>query len=104
MHRYNSGMLALRSRLSIPVIGPGLVACHIASMLGRRFSVVSLFSRWADNMRRNLVGYELDHKVASYRSLTDVVPDIRRLMGGKEHLFRRSRSCADWQSTKTGRT
>lgn len=83
----DSGMLALRSRLSIPVIGPGLVACHMASMLGRRFSVVSLFSRWADNMRRNLVGYELDHKVASFRSLTDVVPDIRRLMGGKEHLF-----------------
>lgn len=83
----DSGMLALRSRLSIPVVGPGLVACHVASMLGRRFSVVSLFSRWADNVRRNLVSYELDHKAASFRSLTDVVPDIRRLMGGKDHLL-----------------
>ena len=31
----DSGLAALRSRLTIPVLGPGLVQQHIAAMLGR---------------------------------------------------------------------
>jgi len=82
----DSGMQALRSRLSIPVIGPGLVGCHIASMLGRKFSIISLFERWNDNCKRNMIAYQMIHKVASFRSLSDVQPDVANLMDGKEEL------------------
>src|SRR5262245_3547548 len=33
----DSGLDALRSRLTIPVVGPGAVGYHVAAMLGRRF-------------------------------------------------------------------
>ena len=39
----DSGMYALRSRLSIPVIGPGQAAMHTACMLGHRFSVITMW-------------------------------------------------------------
>ena len=36
----DSGLYTLRSRLSLPVIGPGLVAFAIATILGKKFSVI----------------------------------------------------------------
>lgn len=84
----DSGLAALRSRLRIPVVGPGLAAVHVAAMLGHRFGVISLFSRWADNLRRNMISYQMDHMAASFRSLSDVSPDVSRLLEDKEeHVF-----------------
>src|SRR5690606_13829147 len=36
----DSGLAALRSRLSIPVLSPGQSAFHVASMLGHKFSIL----------------------------------------------------------------
>lgn len=83
----DSGVAVLRSRLSIPVIGPGQVAAHIGSLLGRRFSIVSTFERWADNCRKNLVTYEMSHKVASIRSLSSESPDVSRLLTDKPEVI-----------------
>lgn len=83
----DSGVAVLRSRLSIPVVGPGQAAAHIASLLGRRFSIVSTFERWADNCRKNLVTYELSHKVASIRSLTFESPDVSKLLTDKPDVI-----------------
>src|SRR5205823_2844525 len=41
----DSGMYALRSRLTIPVIGPGLVSYAVAIMLGKRFSIGTLWDK-----------------------------------------------------------
>ena len=38
----DSGLNALRARLTIPVIGPGLVAYTIAMILGKRFSIITM--------------------------------------------------------------
>ena len=38
----DSGLAALRSRLTIPVIGPGLVSYAVGIMLGKRFSIVTM--------------------------------------------------------------
>ena len=38
----DSGMYALRSRLSIPVVGPGQAAFHVACCLGHKFSVITI--------------------------------------------------------------
>jgi allantoin racemase len=78
----DSGLDALRSRLSIPVVGPGAVGYHVAAMLGRRFSVVSIWDGWEYVYRRTLAKYEVGGLAASVRSL-EKVPDVHRLLEGE---------------------
>lgn len=40
-----SGVRALRSRLNIPVIGPGEAAFQTAMLLGKRFTVLTMWSQ-----------------------------------------------------------
>ena len=42
----DSGLYALGSRLDIPVLGPGLVSYAVAIMLGKRFSIITIWDRW----------------------------------------------------------
>lgn len=79
----DSGVAALRSELSIPVIGPGRVAMLTAMMLGNRFSVLTMWDDWRHLYERTLNELGLHHACASIRSL-DVAPDNQSLMTGKE--------------------
>lgn len=79
----DSGVAALRSELSIPVIGPGRVAILSAMMLGNRFSIVTMWERWRHLYEKTLAELGLVHACASIRSL-DVVPDNQKLLDGKE--------------------
>lgn len=79
----DSGVAALRSELSIPVIGPGRTAVLTAMMLGNRFSILTMWEHWRHLYERILNDLRLDHACASVRSL-DVVPDNQSLMTGKE--------------------
>jgi allantoin racemase len=75
------GIDTLRSRLSIPVIGPGQVAYHLACILGQRFSIVTMWNAWSfyyTNVLRNS-GLNSD-VLASIRSV-DIHPDIEHLLG-----------------------
>ena len=67
----DSALYALRSRLRIPVVGPGLTAFHLASMLGNRFSIIVTWERWQHFYRSNLARYEMGHKLASIRATGD---------------------------------
>lgn len=42
----DSGVTALRSHLSIPVIGPGRASVLTALMLGKRFSIIAMWPHW----------------------------------------------------------
>ena len=42
----DSGLAALRSRLSIPVVGPGRSSFFLAADLGKKFSVLTMWKRW----------------------------------------------------------
>ena len=79
----DSGMYVLRSRLSIPVIGPGLVSYCVAAMLGKKFSIITMWNRWIPLYERNLDSYRLWEKCASIRAV-EVSPDPERLFAGKE--------------------
>ena len=79
----DSGVAALRSELSIAVIGPGRTAVLAAMMLGNRFSIVTMWDHWRHLYERILNDLGLAHACASIRSL-DVVPDNQALMTGKE--------------------
>ena len=79
----DSGLYALRSRLTIPVIGPGLVSYVIGTLLGRRFSIVTMWDKWTHLYEKNLALYDLKQKCASVRAV-NIPPDLEALFTGKE--------------------
>lgn len=81
----DSGLAALRSRLSIPVLGPGLVQQHVAAMLGRRFSILTMWDRWVSMYEKTMAEYGTRSFCASIRSI-DVRPDQEQLLAGKEEV------------------
>ena len=79
----DSGLYALRSRLTIPVIGPGIVSYAIAMILGKRFSIITMWDKWRHLYEKNLDTYHLWDKCASIRAV-DIPPDVEALFAGKE--------------------
>jgi allantoin racemase len=79
----DSGLWALRSRLTIPVIGPGLVSYLIGALLGKRFSIVTMWDKWNHLYEKNLALYDLKQKCASIRAV-NIPPDVEALFTGKE--------------------
>jgi allantoin racemase len=81
----DSGLAALRSRLSIPVLGPGQTQQHVAAMLGKRFSILTMWRRWVSLYEKTMAEYGTRHYCASIRSI-DVRPDQEQLLAGKEEV------------------
>src|SRR5947209_16217479 len=79
----DSGLYALRSRLTIPVIGPGLVSYAVGILLGKRFSIVTMWDKWRHLYEKNLDTYHLWDKCASIRAV-NIPPDVEALFAGKE--------------------
>lgn len=85
----DSGLYALRARLNILAIGPGLISYAVATMLGKRFSIVTMWDRWRPLYEKNLDTYHLWEKCASIRSV-NIPPDVEALFEGKEEeMFER---------------
>ena len=82
----DSGVRALRSRLSIPVIGPGEAAFHTAMLLGKSFTVLSMWPQWFPLYEKTLGDYGLWDRCASLRSI-DTRPDVTELLAGKEEVI-----------------
>ena len=82
----DSGMYALRSRLSIPVIGPGQAAIHAACMLGHKFSFITMWDEWFHLYRKILTEYKMESRCASLRSIK-TRPDLEELLAGKEEVI-----------------
>ena len=81
----DSGMAALRSRLRIPVIGPGQASFHLACTLGHKFSILTMWQPWVPLYRKTLKEYGLEDRCASIRHI-DTRPDVRELLQGKEEV------------------
>jgi allantoin racemase len=81
----DSGLAALRSRLSIPVLSPGQSSFHMACMLGHKFSILTMWERWFPLYRKTLREYGLESRVASIRQI-GVRPDTQELLTGKEDV------------------
>jgi Asp/Glu/hydantoin racemase len=79
----DSGVAALRSVLDIPVFGPGKVSMLSALMLGDRFSILTMASRWKPLYKKALDELGMHHKCASVRVI-EVSPDNQALLSGKE--------------------
>lgn len=81
----DSGLSALRSRLSIPVIAPAISTFHTACMLGNKFSVLTMWPEWYPLYRKTLKEYGLESHLASIHSI-GVRPDTQALLEGKEDI------------------
>ncbi|MFK8050380.1 MAG: aspartate/glutamate racemase family protein [Halioglobus sp.] len=81
----DSGLSALRSRLTIPVVGPGQSCLLTACMLGDRFSVLTMWDEWTPMYKKTIREQGLSHRLASIRSI-DVRPDTQELLAGKEDI------------------
>jgi allantoin racemase len=85
----DSGLYAIRSRLNILAIGPGLISYAVATMLGKRFSIITMWDRWRHIYEKNLDTYHLWEKCASIRAV-NIPPDVEALFEGKEEeMFER---------------
>ncbi len=82
----DSGVAALRSRLTIPVIGPGAAAFGAAMLLGKKFTVLTMWPQWFPLYEKTLADYGLWERVASLRSI-DTRPDVAELLAGKEEVI-----------------
>ncbi len=82
----DSGLRALRSRLSIPVVGPGEAAFAAAMLLGKRFTVLTMWPQWFPLYEKTLTEYGWWSRVASLRSI-DTRPDVTELLAGKEEVI-----------------
>ncbi len=79
----DSAVNALRSRLTIPVIGPGTTCFHMACLLGHKFSIITMWDRWKLLYKKTLDQEGLWHRVASIRAC-ETEPDPQKLLAGKE--------------------
>ncbi len=82
----DSGLRALRSRLSIPVVGPGEAAFASAMMLGKKFTILTMWPEWFPLYEKVLGEYGFWNRVASLRSI-HTRPDLTELLAGKEEVI-----------------
>lgn len=79
----DSGLLALRSRLNIPVVGSAQAAVLTACLLGNRFSVITMWPRWHVLYEKAAAAQGVSARMASIRDI-GVRPDASELLAGKE--------------------
>src|SRR4029078_8626210 len=61
----DSGLFALRARLNIPVVGPGLVSYLVGALLGKKFSILAYLDRHKFLFEKNLETYQMQERCVS---------------------------------------
>lgn len=72
----DTGLDAARCLFNVPVLGIGEAACHMATLLGVRFSVVTTLSRSVAAIEHNLAKYGLAARCARVRAAEVPVLDL----------------------------
>lgn len=80
------GLFALRELASVPVIGMAEASCHMASTLGRKFSIVTGGQAWGPMLEEFVAAIGLSANLASVRTVTatgaDIAADPEKALGG----------------------
>lgn len=70
---------AIKEALNIPVVGLNEPTIHLASILGRKFSIIGVGGEFAHGLFRDKIAiYGLSHKLASVRITDIMVLDIKK--------------------------
>ena len=80
------GLAALRELTSIPIVGPGAAALHLAAQLGTRFTIISPLETAPGRGHERLRALALDDMLASVRGVNMPVLDVAR---GREAVLDR---------------
>jgi allantoin racemase len=72
----DTGLDAARCVLDAPVVGIGEAACHMASLIAARFSVITTLSRSISPIEHNLAKYGLASRCARVRAAEVAVLDL----------------------------
>lgn len=72
------GLQAARELVSIPVVGPAEATMHLASMLGQRFSIVTVLSRLVPLFENLSRVYGVADKLSSVRSVEIPVLELEK--------------------------
>jgi len=73
------GLIAMKESLEIPVIGLHEASIHLASLLGRRFSIITVGGESVKGPKLDRVrSYGLENKLASIRPINIKVLDIKK--------------------------
>ena len=82
----DTGVDAVRTLVSVPVLGIGEAAYHAASMIANKFSVITTLSRSVPGLENNLMRYGLAQKCVRVRA-TDI-PVLKLEEGDPATLFK----------------
>lgn len=72
----DAGLDAAREMVSIPVIGPGETAMHVAAMLGHRFSVITMLDSAAPMFDRHATRTGVAERLVSVRAVNIPVLEL----------------------------
>ncbi len=72
------GLDALREKVAFPVVGPGEASLHVASMLGHRFSIVTVMESVVPSLEKLVRISGLDKRLASVRAVGIPVLELRQ--------------------------
>ena len=70
------GLFALRELAPVPVVGMAEASCHLASTLGRKFSIVTGGHRWGAMLEEFVAAIGLTTNLASVRTVDTLGADI----------------------------
>jgi allantoin racemase len=70
------GLFALRELAPVPVVGMAEASCHLASTLGRKFSIVTGGHRWGPMLEEFVAAIGLATNLASVRTIETLGADI----------------------------
>lgn len=70
------GLFALRELAAVPVVGMAEASCHLASTLGRKFSIVTGGHRWGPMLEEFVAAIGLAANLASVRTVDALGADI----------------------------
>jgi allantoin racemase len=72
------GLGALRELVSIPVVGPGASAIHLAAQLGNRFAILSPLEESRPRVERHVAALGFEARLAAVRGIGMSVLDVAR--------------------------
>ncbi len=72
------GLEALRELVSIPLVGPGMSALHLAAQLGNRFAILSPLAEGRPRVERHVGALGLGLRLAAVRGIGMAVLDVAR--------------------------
>lgn len=78
----DTGLDALRALVDVPVVGIGEASCQMASLVARRFSVVTTLRQSVPILEDNIARYGLSHRCVRVRASGVPVLDLEGSEGG----------------------